>query len=327
MHLHRSRWRAAALVPASIVLIPALAPRALANHGPGTSGGGSSTASGETLKQGRFDLSLRTDFTQFDSFTRAEAGQKAIVNGECDSLDRALVQSASLSYGITDDFQVGAQIGYYWGDNFVSAEDDGAGGAEIATADPRGLTDLWLQAKYRVMHGAAGHLALIGGVKLPTGDDDEKLSNGERLEPSSQPGTGAVDFQLGAAYSRYLTSRITLDASTIYTLRGEHDDFQVGDRFDAGLALAWRATESVQTFPNLSLSAEVFGVWLDKDQDDGTDNDQTGGTTIYFSPGVRERFNDKLAVSLAPAFPIYQDQNGDQVESDYKLSATVSIAL
>jgi hypothetical protein len=315
--------RAAAL----LTLLFVLEQRASANHGPGTSGGGSSTLSGETLRKHGFELSLRTDLTDYEDISREEAEAHAIQSGEFDAIERILVESLSVAYGVTDDFQVEAQIGYYWGSDFIDAEEDGMGGAESATADPEGLTDLWLSGKLRVMRGANGHLALIGGVKLPTGEDGEQLSNGEELEPSSQPGTGAVDYELGAAYSRFLTSRLTLDASGVYVFRGEHDDFEVGDRFDVGLALAWRLTESVQAFPNYSLSGELLGTWLGKDEEGGAENDNSGGETVYLAPGVRARFTEGLALTLAPALPIHQDLNGDQVEADLKAGLTLTLTF
>jgi hypothetical protein len=50
---------------------------------------------------------------------------------------------------------------------------------------------------------------------------------------------------VGLAYSRFLTSRVTIDASMLYMFRTENDDFKVGDRFDVGAALAYRLTESI----------------------------------------------------------------------------------
>ena len=297
------------------------------NHGPGTSGGGSSTESGETLRAGAFSFQLRSDFTQYESISRTEAEQHGLTNGEFDAIESTFVETAVLAYGVTDDFQVGASIGHYWGQNFIEAEADGLGGVESATADPSGLTDMWLTGKYRVMRGASGHLALLAGVKLPTGDDNEHLSNGEKLEPSSQPGTGAVDFQAGVAYSRYLTSRVTLDASMAYTLRGEHDDFTVGDRFDAGVALAYRLTEDVKQFPNYSVSTELLGNWLGKDDDAGVDNDSSGGTTTYLAVGLRARFDEHIALTVAPALPLTQDLNGDQVETRGKLSVALGFSF
>jgi hypothetical protein len=302
----------------------ACAPVARGNHGPGTSGGGTTTSSGELLKKGQFELALRTDYTQFENVSRAEAEARALVSGEFDAIDRSVIETASISYGVCDSFQLGASFGYYWGSNFVDAESDGMGGAESATADPDGITDLWLSGKFRLMHGSAGHLAAIGAVKFPVGDDDEKLSNGEPLEPSSQPSSGAFDYQLGLAYSRYLSSRVTLDASAAYTLRTEHDEFQVGDRADAGIACAYRFTEDVRSFPNVSVSLELLGVWLDKDEDGGVANENSGGETLYVAPGARVRFDEHIAFAIAPAFPLAQDLNGDQVETEWKASAVLS---
>src|SRR2546430_16307111 len=60
----------------SVVLLLISLP-ALANHGPGASGGGSSTISRENLKPGHFDLSLREGFSQFEKFSNAEAAAPA----------------------------------------------------------------------------------------------------------------------------------------------------------------------------------------------------------------------------------------------------------
>jgi hypothetical protein len=298
-----------------------------ANHGPGTSGGGSSTASGETLKQGRFDLSLREDFTQFEDVSTAGAERRALRSGEFDALDNAVVTTAGVAYGITDDLQISAAIGYYWGSNFVDAESEDGVTAESSTADPEGLTDLALTLKYRLIHGPIGNVAVIGGVIAPTGRDDVRLSNGELLESSSQPGTGAWAYQIGLAYSRFLTSRVTVDASGIYTIRTPHDGFEVGDRVDLGVALAYRLTESIQSFPNWSLFAEANAVWLGKDEDAGELNPNSGGWTVYLTPGGRIRFNPNVALTLAPSFPVLQELNGEQIEAQFKLAATLSVSF
>jgi hypothetical protein len=299
---------------------------ALANHGPGASGGGSATASGETLKPGRFELSIREDYSQFEHFSKTAAIQRANEGGDFDALDHGFLTSVELSYGLIEDLQVNASIGYFVGRDFRSAEADN-GDVEVATAQPTGMTDLAITAKYRILKGAPGNLAILGGVKFPTGRDDVHLSNSVTLSPTDQPGTGAYDFPVGIAYSRFLTSRITLDASAVYTIRTEHDDFQVGDRFDAGLALAYRLTESIQQFPQYSVFAELNNVWLQKDEDHGESDENSGSDALYFTPGFRVRFDKNAALTVAPSIPIYQELNGDQGRVEFKVAVTFSVGF
>lgn len=307
---------------------------AYANHGPSTSGAGVGTGSAETLRAGRFEFGVRADWTSYSSVSQADAEAAAIEYHHFDSLDRSLLTTASLAWGFSDDLQLGASIGWYSASNFrdVHAHDEDGDGTidEIETAfgDPKGLTDLWLNAKWRVMHGDAGQLALMGGIKVPIGTDDETLDNGEVLEPSSQPSTGEMDFMAGVAYSRFLSERMVLDASAAYTLRGSGDEYTVGDRLDAGLAVSYRLTSDVAAFPNYSVSAELLNVWLGEDEErhegEWETVESSGGNTLYASLGFRVRFNETTALSLAPAIPLSQDLGGEQVEQDIKLLVALS---
>jgi Putative MetA-pathway of phenol degradation len=306
----------------------ARASAATAHHGPGTSGGGSSTISGETLKAGSWDLDLRADYTKFRRFDRAAAEAHAATAGEFDAVEQSLVTSLSAAYGLTDDVQLGATIGWYRAENFIAAErDEETGMVESGEADPDGITDLWLTAKARLLRGRAGNLAAQGGIKLPTGRDDVRLDNGELLEPSSQPGSGSVDFQAGLAYSRFLTDRITIDASGLYTFRTRHEGFKVGDRVDLGTALAYRLTEDIDHFPQWSLFGEASLIHLLKDEPEEGPNPNTGGTTLFLTPGARVRFAPAVALTVAPSFPVWQDLNGDQDKTEVKVAVTVSVSF
>src|SRR5690349_3900354 len=201
-------------LPYLLALSAALATpgRLFADHGPGTSGGGASTQSGETLKPGKFSIDLRTDYTEFENLSAAQIEAKATRAGGFDLLDRSFLSTVSITYGVVEDFQVGLSLGYYHAVNAREAEFDGAE-TEILTFDPDGLTDLWLTGKYRFYRGPIGSMAVFGGAKFPTGKFDVKNSEGERVEPSATAGSGSYDGMAGAAYSRFLSSRITLDAS------------------------------------------------------------------------------------------------------------------
>jgi hypothetical protein len=312
---------------ASVFAFFIVSPICLANHGPGTSGGGNVTLSGETLKPGEFAFALRTDFTKFENISRAEAEHRAASSGGFDTINHATILTTAAEVGVFDNFQLGLSQGYYFGGHFISADRADNGTVDSATADPQGLTDLALSAKYRVLQGWPGNLAIVGGILTPTGRHDIRLSNDHLLEASSQPGTGAWGYQFGLAYSRFLTSRLTMDSSALYTLRTSHEHFTVGDRLDLGTALAWRLTENIKAFPNWSVFAETNAVWIGKDDDLGEKNPNSGGWTIYVSPGLRVRWNRHVAFTISPSFPVYQGLNGDQVEALWKLSATLSISF
>src|SRR5262249_26863842 len=99
-----------------------------ADHGPGTSGGGASTQSGETLKPGKFSIELRTEDTEFEHLSTPQLEAKAAKAGDFDLLDRSFVSTISLGYGVVEDFQVGLTLGYYNAVKAREAEFDSGGG-------------------------------------------------------------------------------------------------------------------------------------------------------------------------------------------------------
>jgi hypothetical protein len=300
---------------------------ALANHGPGASGGGSATISGETLLPGRFELSLREDYAQFEHFSKSAAENRARRGGDFDALDRGFITSAELAYGVTEDMQIGASLGYFIGHDFRGADLQEDGSVETSTTNPDGLTDLVLTGKYRLTRGRPGNLAVIVGVVIPTGRSTAELKNGEQLAPTDQPGTGRWGLPVGFGYSRFLTSHLTLDASVLYTFRFERDDVKVGDRLDAGLALAYRLTESVKSFPQYSVFAELNDVYLFNDRDHGENDPNSGSNTVYITPGLRVRFSPAASLTVAPSFPVIEDLNGDQGKVDFKLAITLALSF
>jgi len=303
-----------------------MAGAALADHGPGTSGGGVGTPSGETMKPGKFSVAIREDFTEFGDLSDGEIASKAARAGDIDLLDRSYLTSFAVSYGVFENIQIGLSIGYYDAVKAREAEfDDATGETEMVTFNPDGWTDLWLTGKYRFYHGPLGHVAVLGGVKFPTGKNDVHNSEGERVEPSATAGSGAFDGAIGLAYSRFLTKQITMDVGAQYTIRGEDDDFRLGDRIDAGLAIAYRLVEDIEKPFQPSVFAELNFRHLLKSEEDGDEDPNTGGSVLFATPGVRARFGPNVGFTLAAPIPVYQDLNGEQLETDFKLLAELNI--
>lgn len=266
----------------TFIVLTVTASSVFADHGPGTSGGGTSTQSAETLKPGKFSLETRLEFTEFDHPSQREMERNASKAGHSDLLDRSFFSAAALSYGVVENFQLSLTIGYYDAEDAREAEaaghhdaaaeaeragheEDGAehhaeaAAPEVETTrfNPDGLTDLLLVGKYRFYRGPLGRLAVIAGVRIPTGRHEVRNAAGEAVDPSATAGSGSWDFVGGLAYSSFITGQLTLDASAQYTLRTEHDGFKVGDRFDAGVAVAYRLTNDIERFPQMSVFAEA----------------------------------------------------------------------
>lgn len=301
---------------------------ARADHGPGTSGGGASTQSGETLKPGKFAAEVRVDDTEFEHVSRASLAARAARAGSFDFLDRSVLSTVSLSYGVVENLQAGLALGYYHAVGAGEAEfDPDAGDTEVHTFNPDGLTDLWLTLKYRFYRGPLGSLAVFGGAKFPTGRFEVNNTAGERVEPSATAGSGSYDGMLGLAYSRFLTARVTFDSSFQYTFRTEADGFRLGDRIDAGLAAAYRFTEDVQRWPQAAAFAELNVRHLFKSEEDGVRDPNTGGTVVFLTPGVRVGFTRNLALTVSAPLPVAQDLNGVQLQTDYKVNAALTLTF
>lgn len=285
-----------------------------ADHGPGTSGSGFTTLTAETLKPGQFSSSFQFDWTEFD-------GLGGDIEG-VDLLDSSFLSTLNVAYGLTETRQLGLSFGYYSAEGNREFED-----GEQVTFDPDGFTDLWLTAKHRFYQGPAGSVAGILGLKFPTGDSSLTNTEGERVEPSATAGTGAWDGLAGLAYTVPLSAALTLDASALYTFRGERYDYRLGDRLDLGTSLAWRVCGDAKTFPQVSLVGEATLRHIAKSEEEGEKDSNTGGTVLFLSPGVKVSFTEKIAGSIGIQLPVLQDLNGRQVETQFRLITGVFIAF
>ena len=296
-----------------------------ANHGPGT-GGGATTIPAITLKSGIFSLGLRTELTEFEPISDSKLFEKAEKAGSFDAIDRTFLHTMDIGYGVTDDLTLGLNIGWFEAINFRESEleDDEV---EVFQANPDGITDLWLSGKYRFWRGPQGHYAILVGVKFPTGVDDKENDAGEKLEAVEQPGSGSYDFATGFAYSRWLTADWTLDTNIQYILRTEGArDFEIGDRMDWNLATAYQVIPR-NKYPNFAPVGEINVKYLFRDEENGRDERNSGGTTVFLSPGVRIGVTSRLGVGASVSFPVFQNVLGEQQETDFKAAVGVSYSF
>lgn len=297
-----------------------------AHHGPGGAGGGLSTRSADTLAPGVFTMDLRFDYTRFEKVSDAEIESKALaIADHFHAIRASRLETLSFDYGATENLQLGLSLGYYGAFGSREGEYDATGpSAEVLSQNPDGFTDLWLQGKWRFEHGPAGSFALLGAAKIPVGRRHVLNSDFEEVEFGETPSTAAYDFSLGLAWTRWVGESSAIDVSLNYILRGEHQDFQLGDRIEAGFAFSERIFGNHDSFPRVSLFGEMNFVHLMKNDEGGHEDENSGGTALYLSPGIKAEFSKSLGISVAPQFPVLQSLHGEQVETRFKMIAALT---
>jgi hypothetical protein len=183
-----------------------------------------------------------------------------------------------------------------------------------------GFGDLSLNLKYLFYQKDAPRestrAVLTGGIKLPTGEDNKK-----GLPPPLQDGSGSHDYNLGFIISRF-KERIGMSADLVYTLKTEANDFEFGDTLKYDLALGYRLIPAVyETYPakQLNLYIELNGTYAWKNEDNGVKVDDSGGNTIFLSPGIQLIPWRTLLFEASFQIPVFEDLNGKQLEPDYAI--------
>ena len=105
------------------------------------------------------------------------------------------------------------------------------------------------------------------------------------------------------------------------------DDFRLGDRIDAGVAVAYRFTEDIKQFPQLGVFAEANMRHLFKSEDHGVSDSNTGGTALFLTPGMRVGFTPHFSFTVSAPLPVVQDLNGLQLKTRYKINAALTLSF
>ncbi|MFQ5671663.1 MAG: transporter [Nitrospinales bacterium] len=197
-----------------------------------------------------------------------------------------------------------------------------AGGS---TRSNQGVGDTTLLGKYRFYtldyKGTTSRFSVIGGLELPTGDNEERDSAGVLPAPL-QLGSGSVDFIAGGLYTFGSLSQ-EVDINVVYKFNREANDFDFGDKFNYNFAYQRRFWP--WTFPDEGLYTqwnavlELNGVYTRRNAAGGSTVEASGGNTLFLSPGIQ--FVDQQTIfGFSIQVPIVQDLNGNQLESDYQLA-------
>lgn len=208
--------------------------------------------------------------------------------------------------------------------------------------DSSGIGDMSLYGMYRFFTDEAEdvHLSGILGLKVPTGHTSERTRRGSRFEVEHQPGSGSWDPMAGVAFTReWGHFSIATNVLFVYTTRGSQRTVP-GNRFDYNLAASYRflgddrvrgekrePTKIYGLDVDVDLIAEFNGAWEQKLRIRGRKNDNSGGNIIFFSPGLRVQFNDRVSVNGLFLYPIVDNPNGFGQKTDYQAIGGIGVTF
>lgn len=302
-------------IPFLAVIVALASTPAFADHGKGAVGG--KTIGPRTLSEESFSLDVGFKYQKSQEFSDQHLMDSATNDHDLHSADWVAEVFVGLSYGITNRFTVSLSVPFELVKGFKAGEFDGVT-AEVAEADTiSGIGDATLLGKYLLLNEPV-ELAVLAGIKMPTGNTRQRTDDGELLEADHQPGSGSWDPLLGVAVARQFET-FTLGASVLYriTSRGRHD-------FTPGQQVLFAVKGELQilglgTFPRLYGSIELSEQFTARDKEGNVTNHDTGGSIIGLGFGLRLRATDKLTVAGTVTIPLYQGLYGEQHKERYEL--------
>ncbi len=230
-------------------------------------------------------------------------GEKSSGAGE---VEKERVVTSEIIYGITADLSATLAIPYIL--------------ERSSTNESSGTGDISVRTKYRFWRrdgiGVQDSAAVITGVKLPTGNDDK----------TPRLGSGSTDYLFALAVARE-SLKWYYFGDVRYRLNTEGGGgLHAGNAVFADLAIGIRTRGVEYLRPDLVVIAELNFESQDRNELFGVDIADSGGTRLFLSPSFFYTYRN-WALKGGIQFPVNQDLNGNQPESDYRFSLAVETHL
>lgn len=337
---------------------------ALAHHpgGIGNSGEGGPilTMSAATLEPGHMVAGITVDYVHLDTLSDARLISAAASGIEgVHGLGSIRSYALTGAYGITNDLMLAFRLPFVKRTGIRAAEETapGSGIFEVANhGSSSGIGDLTVLGQYRFLDNrrTGTQAALLAGFKAPTGATGRVSRQGEPLDAEFQPGSGAWGGLFGAAFTQRLAPKWSFDASVLYALATAGTmGTDLGDQVLFNAAITYRLTSlgsaaggpmwhgakphsaaadshgrEHQEGPglNVDLVLELNGEWHDRQATLGVKHENSGGTTVYLSPGIRLSY-DKVSGFASVGVPVLSETNGIQPAPDWRVTTGVAVAF
>lgn len=358
--------RRVALIVCLVTLLFTATARAHHPGGVSNIGGGGPivTIPAATLEQGHAGVAFWYEYARLGGLGDADLANAGVNHIHAHSIGTMESAVAAFAYGVTDDFMVALRAPFNRrtdireGGHFHPGGGLPAVGIVNSRGDSTGFGDVTLLGQWRFYNNVMSQTqaAFLFGVKAPTGSTNVYDQLGELFETEFQPGTGSWDWLLGAAFSQRLGAW-SFDTNVLYVgATTGAQNTNMGDRFFYNAAVSYRLIGStpdprnamahaghshggaghlpakappvVAVRPSWSLDAilELNGEWHDRQVTAGVVDENSGGNTIYLSPGLRVSYDRASAFALF-GIPVVNNYNGLQSKPDYRIVTGMSFAF
>jgi hypothetical protein len=221
--------------------------------------------------------------------------------------------TATLDYNHSSDWGVSISLPYIDREHATNGMD--FDGSDAGGSHTQSIGDIKIVGRYTNLTDEK-NLGIQLGLKLPTGSYKKTFNSGELdgniLDRGLQPGTGTTDLILGVFKFASLSQRWDyFSQAFVQVPLNSRDDYKPGSSVNVNLGL--RYMESEKIMPQIQLNLRVAR----KDSGEQATPDDSGGKTVYLSPGLSVVVARKWSVYGFVQAPIYQDLNGYQLAPKY----------
>lgn len=200
--------------------------------------------------------------------------------------------------------------------------------------DTEGLGDISFTTIFKVFDAHRQRIQLNAGVSFPTGSVSEKgntpMGNNVPLAYPMQLGSGTLDLIPGITYlGQYGRFSWGSQASAVLRIAENSKDYALGDRFDATAWGAWdwfdwistSARADWQSWGNIDGANPALNPDMmptnDPNLQGGNMLDLLFGLNFYVPKGPTLIKGQRISAEFG--FPVYQDLDGPQMETDWVL--------
>jgi len=191
--------------------------------------------------------------------------------------------------------------------------------------DNSGIGDIKLIGRYRIWSQKRKdpfNLAIGAGLKFPTGSTDDTDDNEACLPGFLQTGSGSWDpvVELGA---HKVMGRHWISSYLMYQMTSEGElgdkDYEKPDLFKYNLGYAYAISRL------FDLQLECNGELRGKAKLNGAKQENSGGHTVYLTPGLHFKLHKGMHLDFGVPVPVYRDLNGTQLSEDFRVVAKLAM--